>query len=108
MTAQPDWIAALRKACKTSSQTAIAHKLHVSPATISLLLKGTYTADTARMEARVRGELMQKTCTCPVLGEMSTAMCQEEQRMGYYPNPIRGALYKACKTCLNAIRKEKP
>lgn len=107
MDSLPDWIQALHEACKQSSQTAVAHRLRVSSSTISLLLKGNYTADTARMEARVRGELMQKTCICPVLGEMSTAQCQEEQGMGYYPNPIRGALYKACKTCSNALRKEK-
>lgn len=102
----PDWILALRSTCKATSQASVAKRLGISSATVSQLLNGTYCADTSRMEARIRGELLRETVTCPVMGEVSRRVCTEEQRRPYYPDPISSALYRACKTCPNAHRAE--
>ena len=105
---RPSWLQALEAACKASSQTAVAKRLTVSNATVCAVLKGTYHADTTRIEARVRGALMAETVVCPLLGELPKDQCVEEQGMGFHLNPHRAALYVACKTCPNAIPKERP
>lgn len=108
MTGPLDWLDALRAAVEASSQAAVAKRLDVSPATISQLLKGTYAADTRRMEQRVRGELMRETHECPVLGQLTKRQCQDEQSKPYYANPLRSALHKACKSCLHATTRKEP
>ena len=104
---RPDWIQALDEACKASSQGAVARRLGVSSSAVCAMLKGTYQADTYRMETRVRGALMAETVECPLLGELPTDQCVEEQGMGFHLNPHRASLYIACKTCPNAISKER-
>lgn len=103
---RPDWLRVLADACRHSSQAAMARLLGISQSTVSQLLKGTYKADTTHMEARVRGELMRGTVPCPVLGELGIHKCLEEQMKPYYPNPLRSALFKACKTCIHAHRAD--
>ena len=105
-TSQPDWLQVLAAECDRTSQAAVAKRLKVSDATISQLLKGTYNADPKRMETRVRGELMRETVPCPVLGDLGKRQCLDEQSKPYYPNPLRSALFKACKTCPHAHRAE--
>ena len=102
----PDWLQALVLECERTNQSSVARRLNVSPAAVSQLLKGTYSADTTRMEARVRGELMRETVPCPVLGELSKRQCLEEQSKPYYPNPLRSSLFKACKSCIHAHRSD--
>lgn len=100
----PDWLSALASACAASTQTAVAKQLLVSPSTVNQVLRGKYRGDLGRVEARVRGALMQETVTCPVLGDLATDQCQEQQGMGFYPSSIRAALYRNCRICTNATK----
>lgn len=95
----PAWLQALHAECCRTNQATVARRLGVCPATVSLVLKGTYGAKTDRIEARVREVLVPAYRTCPVLGEIETSQCLEEQTRPYFPDPIRSALYKACQTC---------
>jgi hypothetical protein len=93
-----DWLAVLRKAVEREGLRVIANRLRRSKAAISGVVNGTYKASTDRIEERVRGELMNKTHECPVLGEISPARCQDEQAKPFAAtNPTRVAVYKACR-----------
>lgn len=101
---EPEWLTVLRDACTSSptqpdaSQKKMANRLGVSPAMINQVLRGAYKGSTARLEARVRGELMRQTLVCPALGEINTKRCQDEQRRPFAPtNPQRVAVFKACR-----------
>ncbi len=94
-----NWIEVLRAACTESSQQKVADRLGVSSATVNRVLKGCYGASTRAVEKRVRGELMHKMLVCPVLGEISTRRCQDEQRRPFaVTNPQRVALFRACRS----------
>lgn len=98
-----DWLQVLRKAVDGTSQVAIGKRLGVSHSAISQVLAGKYMASTARIEARVRGELMRETVQCPVLGTLSRRVCLEEQSRPYYPDPICSAMHRNCPKCQNVI-----
>jgi len=106
--ADADWIKILRDECERTSQTKVAARLGVSDSSVNQLLKGSYKASTKRLEARVRGELMKETVTCPVLGEISSKRCQDHQARPFATtNPTRVALYMACrKGCKHSKLKE--
>lgn len=96
---EPDWMRALRKAVESDGLKAVAFKLRRSRATISGVLNNNYAASTDRIAERVRGELMNKTHECPVLGAISPATCQDEQvRPFAATNSTRVAVYKACRS----------
>lgn len=98
MKTEPDWIVVLRAECKRTSQSKAAHRIGRSATTINQVLKGTYPGNLKHIEERVRGELMNKTLICPVLGEISTRKCQDEQKRPFAAtNPTRVQLYKACR-----------
>lgn len=101
--AVPDWVWALAGECDRSSQGKAAKRLNVSPSMVNQALKGTYTGDTARLESKVRGEFMSQTVNCPVLGEISTRKCLDEQKRPFAStNPLRVAVYRACRSgCAN-------
>jgi transcriptional regulator with XRE-family HTH domain len=109
MTEQPDWIRALERACRESTQARIAKRLGVSPATVSQILKGSYNADSRNIETRVRGELMHETVLCPVLDEISAKVCLDWQAKPFgITNELRVMMYSACRDgCPNSkIRGE--
>lgn len=95
----PDWILALAELCEKTSQAAVADRVGISTASLSLLLRNAYASDTSRMEARVRAFLAAETRSCPVLGEIQITQCFEEQTAPYFPSPLRSALYRACRSC---------
>lgn len=106
MTPASDWVQALAAVCEKTSQAAAARKLGISTASISLLLRGNYKAETSSLEAKVRAGLMAETRGCPVLGEISLTRCMKEQAAPYFPSPIRSDLYRACRTCPHKTSKE--
>lgn len=98
MTREADWIATLRAECKQTSQNKTATRLGLSPTTINQVLAGTYKGNLQRIEERVRGELMNKTVECPVLGEISARKCLDWQARPFAAtNPTRVAVWKACR-----------
>ena len=99
MTPTPDdWLAVLRAACAAGSQGRAAELLGISDATVSQVLSGSYRAATTRIERRVRGELMGATCDCPVMGEVSTRVCQDvQERQPPIANPQHAQAALACR-----------
>jgi DNA-binding transcriptional regulator YdaS (Cro superfamily) len=103
-----EWIEALRAECARTSQRRTAERLGVSTSMINQVLNGSYRADTSRLEARVRGELLAETVTCPVAGVITRRACQDHQAREFAStNPVRVALYRACRAgCPNSGLKE--
>ncbi len=98
----PDWVLALARACDAASQGKVAERLGVSGAAVNQVLGNAYRGRVDRVEVRVRGELMKATVMCPVLGEISSRKCLDEQKRPFAAtNPLRVALFQACKTCPN-------
>lgn len=99
----PDWIVALAAACDRSTQGAVARELGCSSAVVNQLLGRSYNGRLDRYESRVRGQFMKATVPCPVLGEISTLDCADNQarvRASFRAtNPLRVALRKACPSC---------
>lgn len=90
---------------RLGSQVKVATDLGISAATVNNLLKDRYPGDVQGMAARIRGQYMAETVTCPVLGTLGRRHCLDNQtRQQAFTNPVRVALYQACKTCPN--RKE--
>lgn len=97
-----DALNALRKLCETNSQADVARRLGVSDAAVSGALKGRYIGNVERLAERVRGELLNVTVGCPVLGPITTRICQDEREKPFHSaNPVRVQLWRACKTCPN-------
>lgn len=93
-----DWLAALRAECSASTQGQVALTLGLSEATVSQVLSGSYRAATTRIERRVRGHLLGAMCECPVMGEVSTLVCQEvQERQPPIANPQHAQAWFACR-----------
>lgn len=102
MSADTDWQAALRLACRTQTQDGVALRVGVAASTLSQVLSGSYAANTARIERRVRGALMDATCHCPVMGDVATDVCQDVQERspkapGGLGNPQHAQAWHACR-----------
>lgn len=100
---EPDWIAVLRKEAERTSQAQVAKRLRLSQGVVNQVLNGKYPAKTDNVESRVRGEFMRQTVDCPVLEEISTRACLDNQRRPWAAtNPQRVQLYLACRKCEHA------
>lgn len=98
MNNESDWMTALRGARAQMSLQQLATRLHLSPTTVHQVLKGNYKGNLKRVAERVRGELLNKRITCPVLGEIAPGRCQDEQRKPFAAtNPQRVQLWKTCR-----------
>ena len=98
VTHTPDWLAALRQHIGSGSQSRAAELLGISEATVSQVLSGNYKAATTRIERRVRGELLGAVCDCPVMGEVSTRVCQDvQERQPPISNPQHAQAALACR-----------
>lgn len=96
----PDAMAALLELKKHLTQAEIARKLGVSDGTISNALKGRYIGNVEALAERIRGELLNATVRCPILGEITSRICQDERKKPLHTaNPVRVQLWRACKTC---------
>lgn len=95
-----DWLEALQEAVKRTSQRSVAAKLGVSTTMVSQALNGRYPSSLRTLEQRVRGTLLAATVDCPVLGEISTRRCADEQRRPFSTsNPTRVRLFVTCRSC---------
>lgn len=100
--ALPDWVAALARACDGASQGQVARRLGKSTTVINQVLGNKYGARLNTFAARVRGEFLRATVTCPVLGEISTRRCQDESGRPFAAlSALSAELWQACKTCPN-------
>ncbi|TAM37827.1 MAG: XRE family transcriptional regulator [Burkholderiaceae bacterium] len=97
-----DAMAALVHFKATHTQAEIARRIGVSDGTISNALKGRYIGNVDRLAERIRGELLKKTVDCPILGQITSRICQDEREKPFHTaNPVRVQLWRACKTCPN-------
>lgn len=94
-----DALQALKAACQATSQAEVARRLEVSDGTVSNALKGRYIGNVERMAERIRGTLLNATVACPVLGEISARICQDEREKPFQPNGPRVRLWRACQKC---------
>lgn len=101
-----DAMTALLSLKEKHSQAAIARRIGVSEGTISNALKGRYIGNVDALAERIRGELLNQTVVCPVLGQISTRICQDERNKPFHSaNPVRVQLARACRTCVNNPKK---
>ena len=96
-----DALQALHNALKSQSQAQIARRLGVVDGTVSNALKGRYIGNVEKFAERIRGELLKATVACPVLGEISTRICQDERAKPFSAatNPQRVQLWRQCRSC---------
>lgn len=92
------------------TQAVIARRLDVSEATISSAIKGRYIGNVDKLAERIRGELLSQTVACPILGQISTRICQDERGKPFHTatNPMRVRLWQACRTCPHNPKKGDP
>ena len=98
--AMPEWVRLLAQACDRTSQGSMAKRLGVSGSTISAVLRKNYTGSYEPIEIASRGVLMAETLICPVLGEIATNECLDNQKRSRHfssGSSIRVRLYQACR-----------
>jgi hypothetical protein len=104
--AAPEWVTVLALACDASSQSAVSKRLGAGASTgvVNSVLQNKYTGRMDKVEARVRGELMNEHVRCPVLGDITKRRCLDQQTRPYSAtNALRVELHRACPRCHNAI-----
>lgn len=95
-----DVLALVRDKFKHASGTELAAELGVSPSAISQAVHDKFRGNVERFAARVRGVWGGDTVLCPVLGDINTKVCLDQQgRPVIHTNPMRVSLARACKTC---------
>lgn len=95
-----DALQALHDLCGKTTQAQVARRLGVSDAAVSGALKGRYIGNVERLAERIRGELLNETVACPVLGEITTRICQDEREKPFHSaNPVRVRLWRECQRC---------
>ena len=103
--AAPEWVVVLADVCDQRNQTKVAQILGVSGAMINQALHNIYAGRLDKLEARVRGELMKETLTCPVLGEITKRRCIDEQSKPFAAtNALRVELRRECARCENKLK----
>lgn len=98
----PDWVRAIVEACDASSQSQVARRLDYSSAVVSQVLRRRYPGDLARLESRVRAELLRETVNCPALGEIGLSECQQHRANAAHftkRNPLSARMRRACNGC---------
>jgi hypothetical protein len=106
-----DALQALLDLKKNLSQAEIARRLDVSDSTLSQAVRGKYIGNIDALAERIRGEFLKKTVACPILGEITSRICQDERKTPFHTaNPMRVQLWRACKACPNnpAVKGEQP
>lgn len=97
-----DALDALRRMCAPpNTQAAVAKRLGVSDATVSNALKGRYIGNVERLAERIRGELLNAKVVCPILGEITTRICQDTRELPFVANALRARQHRACQACPN-------
>jgi len=99
----PDWIIVLAQECDATSQSKVGKRLKYTTGSVcSSVISKTYKGDMAMVESRVQGELMSATVRCPASGEISLAVCldnQEHAKGGNRTSAFRARMVKACGAC---------
>lgn len=104
----PDWILALAKrADGPLSLNALGAQLGIGGGALSAIISRKYAGGYSRVEARVRGALMDATVTCPVEGEIARNRCLDNQvRKPSAASPAAARFPFACKSCPNTFKSK--
>lgn len=95
-----DVLALLSRQHEAMSQTDMAEALGISTSAVNQAIHNKFQGNVDRFVSRVRGLWGGSTVSCPVLGVISTKVCQDQQQKGAaFTNPLRVAVARACKTC---------
>ena len=102
----PDWVMVLAQACDAAvSMSAVARRLGYSAAVLSQVLCNKYPGRYDRVEAKVRGVLMQAEVYCPGAGmTIARNQCADNQRRKpSSASPLAAKFPGACRGCPNAF-----
>ncbi|MFW5499618.1 MULTISPECIES: helix-turn-helix domain-containing protein [unclassified Maridesulfovibrio] len=105
----PDWVLALAQTCDDQeSQHQTAKRVGISATAVNQILKNKYPGSLPNVEKKVRAALMTDVVTCPVLGEIGSSQCLENQSKPFSAaSSLKVQLWKACQKCKqNLNRKE--
>ncbi|HAS88148.1 MAG TPA: hypothetical protein DCS48_02430 [Desulfovibrio sp.] len=105
----PDWVQILAQTCDDmESQHQTAKKVRISPTAVNQVLKCKYPGNLGNVEDKVRASLMTDKVSCPVLGEIGSSQCLENQGKQFSAaSSLKVQLWKACQGCeQNLNRKE--
>lgn len=95
-----DRMALLRDKCADLGQAEVARRIGRSGSTISQILSGKYCGDPAAVLQLIDETFGGSTVECPVLGEITLNRCANQRKKPFAAtNPVRIALYAACKEC---------
>ena len=98
----PPWVVVLAGEATRHGAAAVAKKLGYSGSVVSQVLSNTYKGDLARFEAVVRGAYMGATVICPILREIGTDRCRDQQKRPFSSSsPMAARLFEACRSCSN-------
>jgi hypothetical protein len=92
--ALPDWVEALAIESDRTSQSKAAMRIGRSAATVSNVINNAYSAGLQGVEQLVRAALMSASVNCPVIGEMSSSACLENQNAEW--SARRAMIQAAC------------
>ncbi|WP_372502362.1 hypothetical protein P7L66_13110 [Tistrella mobilis] len=100
----PDWVRALASAAQTRTANAVAYQIRYDPMVVHRVLRRTYDGSYARVEAAVRGLIIQAV-DCPVLGRIDETRCRRIRTDPRPPTSSHLAIqtWRACKTCLYGV-----
>lgn len=107
--AAPDWVLALAQTCdELESQHQTAKRVKISSTAVNQVLKNKYPGNLGNVETKVRASLMTDKVNCPVLGEIGSSECLENQGRPFSSaSSLKVQLWKACQKCeRNLNRKE--
>jgi len=98
----PDWVRRLAEEADATSQNRAARRIGYTAGALSGVFRNSYGASMAGIEEQVRGVLMKKTVTCPVMGEIGTHDCRawrQRARAFSSHNALSVQMFRACKRC---------
>ncbi|MFK5894254.1 MAG: hypothetical protein QM504_13615 [Pseudomonadota bacterium] len=98
----PVWVEILAKACDETSQREVAAQLTYGAAVVNQVLKNKYKGNLNNIKTAVEGAFLSAKVNCPVIGELSSNDCMDNQRKPFsMANSQRVQLFKACRSCDN-------
>ncbi|MEQ8318736.1 MAG: transcriptional regulator [Rhodospirillales bacterium] len=96
----PDWVEALATACDQTSQRRTAERIGYSSATVSLVLKATYSGDLTAVERAVNARILDAHVECPIAGDIPLADCISNQKPATrFTNQRQIQFLRTCPTC---------
>ncbi len=96
--AMPEEVEALARTADRLTGAKAARLIGYSSGVVSTIITNNYKGDVDRVKAAIRGALMSETVSCPVLGEIGTDYCLQQQKMGNTgASAIRAMVYRACR-----------